>query len=270
MSVNYQSDVRKKIFLKIYYSMLDWEWYSDTNTFRVFMHLLLTANRKDQPYKGDVIRRGDVLASQEFIAVQTGLGVQQVKTALKHLLSTNEVTKRKVGKVNVFTVVNYSKWQGESPFCEDESTAKKPEDNQEITKSQPETNQEVTTNQPITNREVTTPIDCKIEENEENERLRECESVAHAHAHGKLNNVFITDDEYKAFCRQYSFADAVIDELSVKIATGDPKYSTGHLGHLYVFANNYTERKAPAQPSYDIDTAMKRAYALDPTKTKRR
>ena len=135
------------------------------------------------------------------------------------------------------------------------------------TNYQQEGNKRVTRPQQEGNKPLTTLRYC---DNEENERLRECESAAHAHAHGKLNNVFITDDEYKAFCRQYSFADAVIDELSVKIATGDPKYSTGHLGHLYVFANNYNERKAPAQPSYDIDTAMKRAYALDPTKTKRR
>jgi hypothetical protein len=31
-------------YIKLYRSLLKWEWYDDSNVFRVFMHLLLTAN----------------------------------------------------------------------------------------------------------------------------------------------------------------------------------------------------------------------------------
>ena len=137
-------DIKKKIYLKLYYSLLDWEWYSDTNTFRVFMHLLLTANRTDRKIKGGVIKRGEALASQEFLAEATGLSVQNVKTALKNLLSTGELTKRKLGKTNVFTLVNYHTYQSSNPIS----------------------NRDLTTNQPRANRELTTPIYCKNEENE--------------------------------------------------------------------------------------------------------
>ena len=141
-------DIKKKIYLKLYYSLLDWEWYSDTNTFRVFMHLLLTANRTERKIKGGVIKRGEALASQEFLAEATGLSVQNVKTALKNLLSTGEITKRKLGKTNVFTLVNYDKYQASNQIY----------------------NRDLTTSQPKANHDLTTPIYCKNEENERGRR----------------------------------------------------------------------------------------------------
>jgi hypothetical protein len=35
-------------WIKIHRSILEWEWYEDTNTFRLFMHLILKANHKDR------------------------------------------------------------------------------------------------------------------------------------------------------------------------------------------------------------------------------
>ena len=37
-------------WIKIHRQILEWEWYSDTNTFRVFLHLLLKANHKEKKY----------------------------------------------------------------------------------------------------------------------------------------------------------------------------------------------------------------------------
>lgn len=230
------------MYIKVYYSLLDWEWYAEPNTFRVFLHLLLTANRKDKPYRGDVIKRGEVLASAEYIANKTGLSIQSVKTALKNLLKTREITKRKIGKTNVYSIVSYSRWQGA---------------NHEIT-------HKLTANQPSVNRDLTTLRDCN---NEENVIMKECER--NTHARGKLKNVYISDKEYEQLRKEYSFADEIIDELSAKIATGDPKYKSGHIGHLYVFARNFSKRKTSENTSYDIELAMKRALALDPAKTKR-
>ncbi len=246
-------DMKRKMFIKIYYSLLDWEWYSDTNTFRVFMHLLLTANRKDQPYKGDVIRRGESFASLEFISDATGLSIQSVRSGIANLLKTKEITKRKIGYVNAYYLVNYDKWQNAQEAFDDNSTT-----------VQQQPRKSVTTVQQQPDNSLTALRYCN---NEENERMKECER--NTHARGKLNNVFITDEEYAQFKSQYNFADEIIDELSAKIATGDPKYRYGHIGHLYVFAKNFSKQKAPESVSYDIELAMKRALALDPAKTKR-
>ena len=45
------------------------------NTFKVFMHLLLTANFSDQKFKGMTIKRGQRVASYESLAKETGCTV---------------------------------------------------------------------------------------------------------------------------------------------------------------------------------------------------
>lgn len=50
-------------YIKIWRSLLDWEWYDDANTLRVFLHLLLTANHEDGEWHGMIIRRGQVVTS---------------------------------------------------------------------------------------------------------------------------------------------------------------------------------------------------------------
>ena len=262
-----KNDIKRKVYIKLYYSLLDWEWYSDTNTFRVFMHLLLTANRKDQPFRGDVIRRGESLSSLEYIAAVTGLSIQNVRRAIENLIETKEITKRKIGLNNIYKVENFAKWQDGNGDSDSESTSVQQQINSESTLVQQQINNTSTTVQQQINNTSTTFRYCNNEENEENERMRECEEKTHAR--GRLKNVFITDKEYEEFRKQYITADEIIDELSAKIATGDLKYRTGHIGHLYVFAKNNKNQKRAEQIAYDIDMVMKRARALDPTKTKR-
>ncbi len=270
-----ENEIRKKMFVKLYYSLLDWAWITDPNTLVVFIHLLLNANRKDKPYKNDVIRKGEVLASYEFLAEKTGLSVQKVRRAVKNLISTGDISHRILGKTNVFAVSCWNRMENcfvdyNDSGCYSESK-KQHEKNNEKTTQNHGNNTEKTLSQHHKNIKTTTPIYCK---NEENERLKECESVRDAHAHGKLSNVFISDIDYDSFRKEFpSTADKVIDQLSEKIATGDIKYQTGHIGHLYVFARNYKEDKKPlpeTKPSYDIELALQKARNLDPTKTKRK
>ena len=248
-------DVRKKIYIKLFYSFLDWEWIDCPNTLVVFIHLLLNANRKPKRYGTDVIKAGEVLASYNFLAEKTGLSIQQVRTAIDHLIATHDITHRTINKTNVFTIVSYNKWQSGNTM-----------ENTSVTHNQHINNTSVTHKQHIDNISSTTPIYCK---NEENEIMKECEEQKLPH--GKLNNVYITDLEYESFKAEYpSVADIVIDELSEKIATGDRRYASGHIGHLFVFARNYTpEKKQEPKPFYDIDMIMQRSRNLDPTKTKR-
>ena len=110
-TTNDNKEVRKKLYIKLYYSMLDWEWYDDTNTFRVFMHLMLTANRTDHKFHGQTIHRGEALASVSHIATALNLSTKNVRTALKHLERTNEVAIRKIANISVIRLNNYYKYQ---------------------------------------------------------------------------------------------------------------------------------------------------------------
>jgi len=79
-------------FITLQRKILDWEWYTDTNTTRLFIHLILMANHKDNNYRGTVVKRGELLTSYERLNLETGLSRQNLRTSLKKLVSTNDIT----------------------------------------------------------------------------------------------------------------------------------------------------------------------------------
>jgi hypothetical protein len=116
-------------WIKIHRQILDWEWYSDNNSFRVFMHLILIANHKEKRYKGIELKAGSVITSRDILANQTGLTVRQVRTALNKLKMTNELTIKTNSQGTVIEVVNYEKYQLQSS----EMTNEGPTSDQQVT-----------------------------------------------------------------------------------------------------------------------------------------
>mgnify|MGYP001854331618 FL=1 len=99
-------------YIKLYRSLLRWEWYDDANTFRVFVHLLLTVNHEPQKWHGITIDRGQRLASFSKIAQELSLSIKEVRTAIRHLIETGELAHSTTAKYGIFTIQNYEKFQG--------------------------------------------------------------------------------------------------------------------------------------------------------------
>lgn len=81
-------------WVKIHREIVDWEWYKDANTKSLFLHLLITANSSDTEYKGQVIKRGELIVTLAQLSEQLGMSVKAVRVALEHLIKTEEVGKR--------------------------------------------------------------------------------------------------------------------------------------------------------------------------------
>jgi hypothetical protein len=116
-------------WIKLHRQIIDWEWFSDTTTFRVFLQLLLKANHKEKKYRGMVLKIGTVITSREILAFETRLSVQQVRTALDKLKSTNEITIKTSSQGTIIEVINYAKYQ----LVTNEVTIKEPTSNQQVT-----------------------------------------------------------------------------------------------------------------------------------------
>ena len=112
-------------YIKVSRSMLDWEWYSDINTSRLFIHMLLKANWKDGNFKGTTVPRGSFVSSVRKLADETSLTEREVRTAINHLKTTGEVTHKSTSKYSVFTVVNYDLYQSNDTQSVSQTTSER-------------------------------------------------------------------------------------------------------------------------------------------------
>ena len=98
-------------YIKLHRKFLEWEWYRNEHTKNLFIHCLLKANWKESKFEGNVIQRGSFVSSIDILANETGLTSDEVRTAIKHLIFTGELTKQSTNKYTVFSVVNYDLYQ---------------------------------------------------------------------------------------------------------------------------------------------------------------
>ena len=98
-------------FVKIYRQITKWEWYQDYPTFKVFFHLLITANHRREKWRGIIIGRGQKLTSYSKLALECGLSVRQVRTAISNLKSTGELTYETTSRYGIATINNYGSYQ---------------------------------------------------------------------------------------------------------------------------------------------------------------
>lgn len=107
-------------WIKLHRSLLEWEWWSDINTSRLFVYLIVKANHKPKKHRGATIDRGQLLTGRKILAQETGLSEQQIRSSLYKLKSTNEITIKATNKNSLITLVNYELYQ----VNESESTSK--------------------------------------------------------------------------------------------------------------------------------------------------
>lgn len=129
-------------WIKIHRSLLDWEWYQDTNCVRLALHFLLKANYQPKKWKGIIIDRGQLVTTRGQLSEETGLSEMQIRTAIDKLDNCGFITKSGTHKYTIITICNYDYYQQKQDGCDD---GEQPADNQQITSEQPTDNQQITT-----------------------------------------------------------------------------------------------------------------------------
>lgn len=134
-------------YIALYRKILAWRWYKDGNTCRVFIHLLIKANHKENNWKGITIQRGQLITSSEILAEELGLSRQNIRTALKKLKSTNDINMESTNRFTIISIKNYDIYQSKQDGSTNNLT-------NNLTKSQPKTNQMLTTNNNDNNKDI--------------------------------------------------------------------------------------------------------------------
>ena len=100
---------------------MSWGWYSDANTTRVFLDILLNANYKDSEFLGHHIKPGECVFGRAACAARLQMSEMAVRTALEHLKQTGEITIRTTNKFSIISIRNWYTYQG---LEEDEQPAR--------------------------------------------------------------------------------------------------------------------------------------------------
>lgn len=98
-------------WIKLHRKILEWEWYDDINTCRLFFHLLFIANHKDRQWRGIDIKRWQKITSLSNLAEETWLSIQNIRTSINKLKSTGELTHKSHSKYSLITIIKYDDYQ---------------------------------------------------------------------------------------------------------------------------------------------------------------
>lgn len=252
-------------WISLHRKLLEWEWYSDTNTKCLFIHCLLKANHREKKWNGITVERGQFITGRDKLAQELHMSVRQVRTALDKLKSTNEITIKSTNKYSVITVVNYSEYQ-------DRATKSDQQNDQQATSKRPANDQQTTTTNNVNNN------------NNENKEIYSAffENIWKLYPL-KKGKSRISDTKKKELHKiGYDKLKACIERYKIYVDSQDwLRYQNGstffNSGYVDYLDENY-EKVKPSEPSnkfinynqrnYDFDHLEKRALEMRLNKTK--
>lgn len=124
-------------YIKLDRKITEWEWFTDANTLKLWIYLLVNAQFQDGSYKGIEIKRGQLVAGRKKLAEQLDMTEQQIRTCLERLQATSEITIKTTNRFSIITIVKYGFYQR----CDDEDNQQNNQQcNQRITNKQPTNN----------------------------------------------------------------------------------------------------------------------------------
>ena len=220
-------------YVKAYRSILNWRWYKDANTSRLFFHLILTANYEQGYFEGRTINRGQRVCSIQKLSDEINISVRSVSTAINHLKSTNEVTIETTTKYSIITVNNYDLYQSATNVL---------------------TNDRQTGDKRVTNDRQQYKNNKKNKNNK-----KEKEERGTLSAHGQFQNVFLSDREVEELRKLYPYSfEKKIERLSRYIESNGKNYGN-HFAVLLSWLEQDEEKDKPKRrnTSYDINEVMK-------------
>lgn len=120
-------------WISLHRKLVEWEWYSDANTMRLFVHCLLKANHADKKWRGIDISRGQFLTSIDSLSKELRLSSQKIRTSISKLKSTGEITIKTTSKYSMISIACYDSYQGDKKQESKQSTSNQQADNKQIT-----------------------------------------------------------------------------------------------------------------------------------------
>lgn len=98
-------------WIKIYRSLLYWEWADVPEMVALWVRLIIRATHEDSQWHGVTISRGQLVTTVAKLSAESGLSPQQVRTCLDRLKASNQINTQTTNKYTIITICKYEAYQ---------------------------------------------------------------------------------------------------------------------------------------------------------------
>lgn len=143
---------QSQTWIKLYRSLLTCGFFNNPNLSHFWVWCLLKASHAEHEvcvnYSIVELKPGQFIYGRKVAAAETGLSEQNIRTCIKALKSTNNLT---IQSTNLYSVVTICKWGVYQSSTNSPNQPSNHQANQQVTSNQPTGNQQVTTNKNVKN-----------------------------------------------------------------------------------------------------------------------
>ena len=100
-------------WIKLHRNIINWEWFDDAETFKLFVYLLLKANHEPRKWMGITVNKGEFVTSISSLSVELNMSVKKIRTRLDKLTQSGEIAVKGANRFTSITICNYDSYQDE-------------------------------------------------------------------------------------------------------------------------------------------------------------
>lgn len=98
-------------YIKLFRKITEWEHYTDGNTMRLFLHLLLNAVHDRQTAYDVPLRRGQYFTSSRQLQKDLNISTKYITESIKKLKQSGEIETERCRWGTIFTILHYDDYQ---------------------------------------------------------------------------------------------------------------------------------------------------------------
>lgn len=250
-------------WIRLHEKFLEWGWFDRPEMVQIFIYLLLRANRRDREWHGIVVPRGQLATTIKEITRYTRLSPQVIRTCIKKLVETHEISQKSTNKYSIITICKYDYYQ-ERPTCEQQTKNKQ-------LASEQQTNDKQLTSLYNKTEEKTERIKENINSNEfiqkkvgDEKFSTKTDETAKPQKHHYAPEVLLTENEYKTLVERYGTDAAawMIQKLDDYKAARGTTYKSDYRAILNWVVKEYQKQQTQNDSDFNRATRAEREAAI--------
>lgn len=93
-------------WFKLPMNIVDWDWFDDPNTFKLFIYILAKVNRVDRTWQGIELKKGSMITQYKNLIDGVKLSEQSIRTSIEKLVKSGDISKKSTHQNITLSICN--------------------------------------------------------------------------------------------------------------------------------------------------------------------